>query len=46
MYVPLPAGDGVLSLEFGRTWLDYAVWLPLVIGLLICLWPVVARRRA
>jgi hypothetical protein len=45
MYVPLPAGDGVLSLEFGRTWLDYAVWLPLVIGLLICVWPVVARRR-
>jgi hypothetical protein len=46
MYVPLPSGDGVLSLEFGRGWVDYAVWVPFLLGVLVCLWPLVARRRA
>jgi len=45
MYVPVPPGDGVLSLEFGRGWLDYAVWVPLLLGVLVCLWPVLARGR-
>jgi hypothetical protein len=46
MYVPLPSGDGVLSLEFGRGWLDYAVWAPFLLGVLLCVWPLGARRRA
>lgn len=46
MYVPLPSGDGVLSLDFGRGWVDYAVWVPFLLGLLFCVWPLVARRRA
>jgi hypothetical protein len=45
IYVPLPRGEGVLSLEFGRGWLDYAVWVPLLLGLLACVWPLVAGRR-
>ena len=45
MYVPLPPGDGVLSLEFGRSWLDYAVWAPFLLGLLVCVWPAVTRGR-
>jgi hypothetical protein len=46
MYVPLPAADGALSLEFGRSWLDYVVWVPFIVGVLLCVWPLVARRRS
>jgi len=45
MYVPLPRDDGVLTLEFGRGWADYAVWPPVIAGGLICVWPLIARRR-
>ena len=38
MYVPTPSSDGTLTLEFGRTWNDYAVWVLVILGLLICVW--------
>jgi hypothetical protein len=45
MYVPLLPGEGTLTLEFGRGWVDYGVW-PLVLGgVLLCAWPLVERRR-
>ena len=42
MYVPTPSSDGTLTLEFGRTWTDYAVWFLVILGLAICVW----RRRS
>ena len=38
IYVPTPSSDGTLTLEFGRTWIDYGVWVLVVLGLLICVW--------
>jgi hypothetical protein len=45
MYVPLPRGDGTLTLELGRTWLDYAVWVLVLLGLALCASPLLVRRR-
>jgi len=42
IYIPTPSSDGTLTLEFGRTWTDYAVWVLVVLGLLVCVW----RRTA
>jgi hypothetical protein len=42
IYVPTPSTDGTLTLEFGRTWLDYGVWILVILGLVICVW----RRRS
>jgi hypothetical protein len=36
IYVPTPSSSGTLTLEFGRTWTDYAVWVLLILGLVIC----------
>jgi hypothetical protein len=41
-YVPTPSSAGALTLEFGRTWTDYAVWVLVILGLVMCVW----RRRA
>jgi hypothetical protein len=41
-YVPTPSSDGTLTLEFGRTWTDYGVWVLAVLGLFVCVW----RRTA
>ena len=38
IYVPTPSSDGTLTLEFGRTWIDYGVWVLVILGLLICVW--------
>ena len=27
MYVPTPSSDGIVTLEFGRSWSDYAIWV-------------------
>jgi hypothetical protein len=35
MYVPTSANDGVLTLEYGRSWTDYAVWPLVLLGLLV-----------
>ncbi|HEV8536866.1 MAG TPA: hypothetical protein VGR87_14260 [Candidatus Limnocylindria bacterium] len=43
IYVPVPAGEGTLTLEFGRSWTDYAVWVLVLIGALMCAWPLVRR---
>ncbi len=42
IYVPTPSSGGTLTLEFGRTWTDYAVWVLVLFGLLVCVW----RRTA
>ena len=42
IYVPTPSSDGTLTLEFGRTWLDYGVWILVILGLVICIW----RRKS
>jgi hypothetical protein len=42
MYVPTPSSDGTLTLEYGRTWTDYGVWVLVILGLVIC----VSRRKA
>jgi hypothetical protein len=38
MYVPTPSSDGTVTLEFGRTWSDYGVWVLVILGLVTCLW--------
>jgi hypothetical protein len=38
MYVPIPSSEGTMTLEFGRTWSDYAVWGFVVLGLFMCAW--------
>jgi hypothetical protein len=45
IYVATPAGDGVMTLEFGRAWTDYAVWVLVLIGLAMCAWPRPPSRR-
>ena len=35
IYVPTPSTGGELTLEFGRTWTDYGVWVLVVLGLAI-----------
>src|SRR5438105_3067184 len=45
MYVPTPPGDGTVTLEFGRAWTDYAVWVLVLIGLALCVWPRLPSRR-
>ena len=42
IYIPTPSSDGTLTLEFGRTWTDYGVWVLVILGLVLC----VSRRRA
>ena len=38
MYVPTPSSDSTLTLEFGRTWTDYGVWVLVILGLVLCVW--------
>jgi len=38
MYVPTPSSDGTLTLEFGRTWTDYGVWVLVILGLVLGGW--------
>jgi hypothetical protein len=38
IYVPTPSSEGTLTLEFGRTWIDYGVWVLVILGLVICVW--------
>jgi len=42
IYVPTPSTEGVLTLELGRAWTDYAVWLLVILGLIVIAW----RRTA
>jgi hypothetical protein len=46
MYVPTPSSDGTLTLEFSRTWNDYAVWLLVILGLVVCIWRPRATRAS
>jgi hypothetical protein len=39
IYVPIPPIDGTLTLEYGRSWSDYAVWLLVLAGLALCARP-------
>ena len=43
IYIPTPSSEGTLTLEFGRTWIDYGVWVLVLLGLLICL---MGRKRS
>ena len=45
IYVPTPSGAGTVTLEFGRVWTDYAVWVFVLIGLALCAWPRLPSRR-
>ena len=45
IYVPTPSADGTMTLEFGRAWIDYAVWALVLIGLALCAWPRLPSRR-
>src|SRR4029077_20310116 len=36
---PVPADDGTLTVELGRTWSDVAVWVLVALGVLVCAWP-------
>jgi hypothetical protein len=42
IYIPTPSSDGTLTLEFGRTWIDFGVWVLVILGLVLCVW----RRKA
>jgi hypothetical protein len=39
MYVPVPAGSGTVTLEWTRVWSDFLVWLLVLAGLGLCVWP-------
>ena len=38
MYAPIPSTDGTLTMEYGRGWADYLVWVLVLCGVAVCLW--------